>query len=426
MKKIFAALALSFMLFAPPAQAQESDNGAGSINRLTLQAMQAAIKGSKDASDNVVLSPYNALTNMALVGAGAKGSTRNEFAKALFGKDGEAFRAEAENLMQMNKRILAANKGIVEITTANGIWANHDRLQLDPDYEQIAREVFGSTVELENFTDPDVPERINQWASDNTNGLITKIIEKLKKDDAMVLASALYFKGDWSWKFDKELTEDKPFALDGGKKKTTPMMRQDFTEEGRLRWQEGDDYEAVALTYGEKREPYMGMGGTNPSMRIVLLRPKDDAVPAKKWLAKQDAAQPARWLDPAAYENAKGVVELPHIDIKQKTDLIPVLKALGIYKAFGSGADFSGMGQADGGKLYVSKVSHDVVFKTDEEGSEAAAVTTTTIGITSVRIDEAKRIEIKFDRSFVFALQDVATGTVLFMGAVNKPNDEMK
>jgi serine protease inhibitor len=35
-------------------------------------------------------------------------------------------------------------------------------------------------------------------------------------------------------------------------------------------------------------------------------------------------------------------------------------------------------------------------------------------------------IDLKLDRSFVFALQDIATGAVLFVGAVNKPNDDMK
>jgi serine protease inhibitor len=47
------------------------------------------------------------------------------------------------------------------------------------------------------------------------------------------------------------------------------------------------------------------------------------------------------------------------------------------------------------------------------------------IGATSVRMPP-RQIDLKFDRSFVLALQDIETGAVLFAGAVNKPNGDMK
>lgn len=424
MKKLFYCLAMLAVLAAPVALAQE-DSGAANANRVTLEMAQAAIKNQKDAADNLVISPYNALTNMALVGTGAKGATAEEFSKALFRASPDAFGEQAQKLMKLDGAILAASKGIVDILTANGVWVNQDRAELGADFEKTAQDVFRASISAEDFQAPETVDKINAWAGKHTKGLITKIIERLRQDDAIVLASALYFKGDWTWKFDKDLTEDRPFTMDGGKKAVTPTMRQEFAEKGRIRWREGDDYEAVAMTYGEKRPPYMGMGGTEPSMRLVLIRPKKAQDSARDWLLRQEPALVPNWLNPADYQDVTGIVELPHIDIAQKLDLIPALKDMGIKDAFGGGADFSGMAEAKGGRLYVSKVSHDVVFKTDEEGSEAAAVTTTTIGITSVIVDEPRRIEIKFDRSFVFALQDAATGTVLFMGAVNRPNGEM-
>ena len=48
-----------------------------------------------------------------------------------------------------------------------------------------------------------------------------------------------------------------------------------------------------------------------------------------------------------------------------------------------------------------------------------------TLFFTSIRMPPP-RVDIKFDRSFVFALQDIESGAVLFVGAVNKPNDDMQ
>jgi serpin B len=81
----------------------------------------------------------------------------------------------------------------------------------------------------------------------------------------------------------------------------------------------------------------------------------------------------------------------------------------------------------DGGEaLAISKVQHDIVFKTDEEGSEAAAVTTIGMSFATSIGPSKPHIDLKLDRSFAFALQDIETGAVLFVGAVNKPNEEMK
>lgn len=159
-------------------------------------------------------------------------------------------------------------------------------------------------------------------------------------------------------------------------------------------------------------------------MRIVLVRPTDDSVSARDFLAAQDSAKVPAWLDNYAFNEAVGSVELPRLDIKQKHDIIPALRDMGINKAFGGGS-FENMVEKDGKKLFVSKVSHDTVFKTDEEGSEGAAVTTAVVTLESVRMPP-QPIDVKLDRSFLFAVQDIKSGAVLFLGAVNKPNDETK
>ena len=390
------------------------------VIKLSLAFMKAVGEGQKDKGDNLVVSPYNAMAALSMVAKGAEGKTREELAKSLFGTDGKHLDAAADDYAALNERMLKANKGQVELTTANGVWANNQVVTLRDDFASDLKKTFGAEISAENFS-PSTVKKVNDWADKNTKGLIKEVLDKVNPDDAAVLASALYFKGQWTRKFDKSLTEERDFTTDDRKTAQTPTMHQEFGKDA-LSFVQDKDYQAVALTYGEEDRK----AGKAPTMRIVLVRPTDDKVSARDWLATQADGNIPQWLDPAAFQKAKGSVELPRLDIKQKHDLIPSLQDLGIKAAFKEGAsNFSKMFEEGGKEVYISKVSHDVVFKTDEEGSEAAAVTV--IGMTrsaSIARPEA-RIDLKLDRSFVFALQDVDTGAVIFMGAVNKPNNDM-
>lgn len=393
------------------------------VIRLTLAFAEAVGRHQQDKSDNLVLSPYNAMAAISMAAKGADGKTRDELAQALYGADGKALDTVAGDYAKLNKDVLQANKGQVELTTANGIWVNQELVTLREDFADDMKGTFDAEISAENFADKKTVDKINKWAGDNTKGLIPKVLDELKEDDAAVLASALYFKGQWTHKFDKSLTEKKDYVQDGGAVSQTPTMRQDFHRRGELTFNVGDDYEAVALTYGEKN----AKEGKQPTMRIVLVRPTDENVSARDWLAAQAGGKIPAWLDDAAFRTAVGSVELPRLDIKQKFDLIPAMEDMGVREAFNKrGADFTKMAQVDGEKLFIGKISHDTVFKTDEEGSEAAAVTVVgMVRATSIQMPPP-RMDIKLDRSFVFALQDVESGAVLFIGAVNKPNDDMQ
>jgi len=72
------------------------------------------------------------------------------------------------------------------------------------------------------------------------------------------------------------------------------------------------------------------------------------------------------------------------------------------------------------GELFISEVKHKAVVDVNEEGTEAAAVTSVEIKVTSV---EALRDRFSFvaDRPFFFVIRDDATGTILFMGTLYDP-----
>jgi serpin B len=65
-----------------------------------------------------------------------------------------------------------------------------------------------------------------------------------------------------------------------------------------------------------------------------------------------------------------------------------------------------------------------VVVQVDEVGTEAAAVTSIIMTVTSVPIDQPPRVV--FNKPFLFNIVDDTTNTVLFQGWVTDPSKSVK
>ncbi len=71
--------------------------------------------------------------------------------------------------------------------------------------------------------------------------------------------------------------------------------------------------------------------------------------------------------------------------------------------------------------LYIAKVIHQANIDVDEKGTEAAAATAVVMATGG---GAPEWTVFKVDRPFLFALRDIATGTVLFLGRVMDPSAE--
>jgi len=95
------------------------------------------------------------------------------------------------------------------------------------------------------------------------------------------------------------------------------------------------------------------------------------------------------------------------------------LEAMGMRTAFSpEGADFSKITARE--RLSITAVQQQAVVEVNEVGTEAAAVTTVTVG-TSVIVNTPPPFQMIVDRPFLFVIEDQQAGTVLFMGMVFKP-----
>ena len=93
-----------------------------------------------------------------------------------------------------------------------------------------------------------------------------------------------------------------------------------------------------------------------------------------------------------------------------------MLAALGMPTAFGGGADFSGITKQ--AALMIDAVIHQANIDVDEKGTEAAAATAIVMLESEALADD---VELTVDRPFVYALRDMETGAILFLGRITEP-----
>jgi serpin B len=116
-------------------------------------------------------------------------------------------------------------------------------------------------------------------------------------------------------------------------------------------------------------------------------------------------------------EGGRVNLTLPKFDFESVYELSDLLAALGMPTAFSGTADFSGITTAEA--LKISKVIHQANITIDEAGTEAAAATV-------IGFDTSGGVEpptLRVDRPFLFAIRDVPTGAIVFMGRVTDPSE---
>ena len=116
-----------------------------------------------------------------------------------------------------------------------------------------------------------------------------------------------------------------------------------------------------------------------------------------------------------ALKRQEAVIQLPRFKVEYEVSLNDALKALGMGIAFGGGADFSRISRSGG--LMISEVKHKTFVEVNEEGTEAAAVTS----VEMVRTSLPMYFTMRCDRPFLFAIRENSTGTILFAGKIMRP-----
>ncbi len=362
-------------------------------NRFGLKLFRQVTAG-EEAGANVFISPLSVGMALGMAYNGAAGTTRQAMQEAL--------ELQGLSLQEVNESyrslidLLAELDPSVQWTLANSIW-HRDEFTPKPNFIDLNVQYFDAEVAALDFTDPAAPATINAWVDDKTNGRISEIVGEIPAEIVMFLINAVYFKGNWTAQFDPDLTAPADFHLADGSTVQVPMMTHGAAVPIRINYGEG-----VLIA----DLPY---GGKAYAMTIVLPDPDRDL---DALIASLDAETWNGWVDGLGAQEMH--VFLPKFTLEYEVNLNDALKALGMGIAFDpNDADFSGIADAP---LYISRVKHKTFVDVNEEGTEAAAVTSVEVGIVSVPP------ELRVDRPFLFAIRERFSGTVLFLGVVRNPS----
>src|SRR5262249_52114976 len=103
-------------------------------------------------------------------------------------------------------------------------------------------------------------------------------------------------------------------------------------------------------------------------------------------------------------------VTLPKFTLTYERVFNGDLEALGMGIAFGGGADFSGLSSSP---VSISSVTQKTFVDVNEAGTEAAAAT-------NVALAASTPPSLDVDRPFIFVIRERFSGTILFMGKMNR------
>ena len=394
-----AALPLS-----PPAcePAEEVSTGAFAAGLLAA--------ASEGGTRNALVSPLGIGVSLEMLAPGARAPVRRairDLFEAPGAGPGDGSAAGASNgdgpdggglscqLAQV--RYDAARGDAVEVQAAHAAFADR-RLDLFPAYSAAIRDGFGARVERLDFTDGRSVGRINAWAAEATGGAFPHLVSRLDPDDALLLVNAMRFEGEWAERFDPDRTVPAPFHLRTGAAPEVPTMHARWLP---ARYREDEGFQAVALPYGDGRFELVA----------VLPRAGVEAPEALRRLA----ADPS-WLGGRGFHLARGALALPRLALDVEASLLPVLRALGLGAALDDPRAFAGIA-APAPEL--SRMLHRAKLVLDEEGTEAVAVTVSTVQPTSVEVEV--HFEMRVDRPFALAVLHGDTGAVLFTAWVDDP-----
>lgn len=351
--------------------------------------------------ENVVVSPYSVSMALSMVDVGAGGETKKELEQVLGIKDLDRWNNSVK--WYIDRDFGEQTK----VLTANSLWLDQTVALAEDAKENfldVLTEDYNASVEQRDLHTDDTREAVNQWAAEHTENMIPKIFDH-NIDAQILLMNAIYFEGKWQSPFDKNDTYQQKFYGSDGTAKVDMMHQYNeayaYAECGELR--------AIELPYKDE----------NVVMDIIMRKPATCGTGRRTtleyWnaLSKKEKEKLFETLSEGNWETFSQIA-IPKFEMEWESSLVDSLQQMGITSMFGKDADFS--------KSFPNERMDDVFQKAkiivDETGTKAAAVTV--VENESCAMVEEEKTFIA-DEPFLFVIRDVENGTILFMGAMEKP-----
>jgi len=381
----------------------EAATAASAINAFGLDLFRAT--ADEQRNKNVVISPASIAIALSMAQLGARGVTADQMDAVLHGlvAAGEIGPIDAldQALASRNGTFKDAQGDDHEVVLriANAPFGQRD-LAIEPAYLDALARGFGTGLRVVDYkADPETARAlINSWVAEQTEQRIKQLLEQgdITQLTRLVLVNAIYLKAAWLTPFPEDLTRPATFTLGDGTEIQVPTMSGTAS----LRSAAGSGWQAVQL-------PYIG------NQLVMTIVVPDDLAAFTASLSPERFAAVV-----SALETQRVSLTLPRFSFTSREDLAAVLAELGMPLAFSPAADFSGITKDE--QLTITKVIHEATIDVDEKGTEATAATAVVLG--DVSGPGGEPVVVHVDRPFLFAIRDLQTGAVVFMGQVLDPS----
>ena len=353
-----------------------------------------AVDGTFENNDKFVVSPLSASLALSMAMNGADGETYSQIADAMSLGD-----YSLDEINSYNKKLIDGLGKLdkqAKLTVANSVWQNEGFYPLETFNQQMIK-YYAATSEVLDFSSANAVNTINNWVSNETNGLIPQLYEYLIDGTQFVLADAFYFKCPWYKKFDVKNTKvDKFYAYDGTVQDVEFMTTKNVPYQY---YSEDNKFRIFSLYLGKNKAFSMDFVETAYDVTI------------EECVELLDNGKLGEAYN-KAYKR-KGTFTIPKLNIDVNEVLDDALIAMGVKDAYDDNkADFSKLTNK---RINILEVRQANVFGIDEDGGEAATATGVQSG------DGAAPMEYCIiNRPFLFFVRENKTNTILYAGKVNK------
>jgi serpin B len=357
---------------------------------------------------NLVMSPASISLAFGMVYAGARGNTAKEMAAAFrYDLPQEEIHAAFGTVL---RGLDLGEKSKVELAVANRLFGD-ETVDFKSGFLGVTGDHYRAELETLDFRHAADPARvhINEWIADQTKERIADLIppKAITKDTSLVLANAIYFKGDWKRAFDGKQTKTEDFTTPS---KTVKAKMMHMTARHRF------------ARVGKAKMLEMGYQDDGLAMQLVLPEDDDGLGAIEKELTNGLLDELTN-----ALQTHEVVVSMPRftIDPDEPIKLSDVLREMGMKDAFDRGkANLTAMAKLKPNEnLFVREAYHKAFIEVQEEGTEAAAATAVIVNswVTSVRPPPPPPKVFEADHPFLFVIRDLKSNAILFIGRVDDP-----
>ncbi|MBX2899728.1 MAG: serpin family protein [Cyclobacteriaceae bacterium] len=346
---------------------------------------------------NLFFSPLSIGIALGMTLNGAEAETRQGILNTI--QFGSLTAAEVNQGYADLMRLLAGMDRTVNLSFANSVWYRNP-LTVRTDFKSAIESSYQGTVQGLDFTSPQAKQTINNWVESKTNTKIKNVIQQIDAHLVMFLINAIYFKGDWTYSFDKAQTKAENFYLEDGTIIQMPTMR---AEKVNVTLYAHEKFNLITIPFGNKQFEFT----------VLLPRPGYTTADVT---ASLSAAALEDWIFNAHEQTVK--LQMPKFKMKWKKNLNDELSALGMARAFIPGQAQLPNFFNDPLALYIDFVDHHSFLELTETGAEAAAVTVVGIGYTSMPAEPAL---VAINKPFVFMIREKHSGAITFMGQLKNP-----